>query len=106
MSETYQTTMVAHAAVLAAIDPLRSTVKIEPLGTLANGEPQCYLSVTAPNVHDLADRLHFKDGKKLEKLPDPLNVTAMQTALNQAISRIKAGEIEIAVVKAWEVCRG
>ena len=109
MSETYHTTMVAHAAVLAAVDPLRSTVRIEPQGYLANGEPQCYLAVIAPNVLDLADRLHFKDGRKLP--PDTtglreLNTAALITELSRAISRIKAGEIQVATVKAWEVCRG
>ena len=106
MAETYTTTMVPHAAVLAAIDPIRSTVAVARDGFLADGAPQCWLTVAAPNVRDLADRLHMKDGKRLESIPAPLNVTAMMTALHAAISRIKAGEAQTVTVKAWEVCRG
>ena len=106
MTENYETTMVNHAAVLAAVDPLRSVVKVEPKGRLADGGAMCFLTVTGPGMKALADALHFKDGKKLDPIPDPLNVAAMMTAIHKAISRIKAGEITEATVKAWEVCRG
>jgi hypothetical protein len=109
MTENYETTMVNHAAVLAAVDPLRSTVKVEPKGRLANGEAMCFLTVTGPDMKALADALHFKDGKKLPVDATgvrELNTVAMMTAIHKAISRIKAGEIADATIKAWEVCRG
>jgi hypothetical protein len=98
--ESVETNNTLAAVSIAAVDPLRSTVRLEP----GSGQ-QINLTVTGPSIRLLWDKLHRKDGMEAEKV-DPVAVVAIWKAVNRQVSRVLAGECQSAEVKCWEVSRG
>lgn len=100
--EIVKTTIKPMAAILAAVDPLRTKLTIEATDT-ADGI--CLITVAAPDAKALWDKLHPPVKDKLAQ-PDVHKVVDIFTAINRAISRIQAKEVTIVHLNAWEVCRG
>ena len=104
-TETISTVNPDMAAVVAAVDPLRTTITVESNGT---GDGFCRITVDGPEIKTLWNKLHPTYGHKFteaEKLaqPDVHKVLDCNRAIHKAIKRIRAGEITRVSINVWEV---
>lgn len=95
------------AAVLGAVDPVRTTIVAEPSGdVMTSGKAFVSFVISGPNLRDAWDRWHGKDGRKLDPIPEPELVLKIYDRLHAAIRQIQNDGRQSVTINCWEVCHG
>lgn len=103
--ETIRTGNFIMAGALASVDPLRTTIEIEPEQGSAEWRVACV--VKCPNARALWARLHPAIGKPVDPpLTNPIHTGLIIQAITRTQGRLRDKVSTLTRINCWEVCNG